>query len=58
MLACPYAHLLVNHFSVILAYVGLAAILLAAVRRRRALWLYAVATLTLAGLGFIRPVHR
>lgn len=52
MIDWPYAHLLVNHFSVILTYVGLAAALLAmVVRRRRALWLYAVATLTLAGLA-------
>lgn len=51
MLDWPYAHLLVNHFSIILTYVGLAAVLLAVVRRRRALWLYAVATLTLAGLA-------
>lgn len=51
MLDWPYVHLLVNHFSVILTYVGLTAALLAVVRPRRALWLYAVATLTLAGLA-------
>lgn len=51
MLDWPYAHLLVNHFSVILTYVGLGAALLAVVRGRRALWLYSVATLTLAGLA-------
>lgn len=51
MLDWPYAHLLVNHFSVILTYVGLAAVVLAVVRPRRALWLYAFATLTLAGLA-------
>lgn len=51
MLDWPYAHLLVNHFSIILTYVGLAATLLAVVRRRRSIWLYAVATLTLAGLA-------
>lgn len=51
MLDWPYVHLLVNHFSVILTFVGLAAALLAAVRPRRALWLYAVATLTLGGLA-------
>lgn len=51
MLDWPYAHLLVNHFSVVLTYLGLAAVLLAVARRRRALWLYAVATLTLAGLA-------
>lgn len=51
MLDWPYAHLLVNHFSVVLTYVGLAAALLAAMRRRRALWLHAVVMLTLAGLA-------
>lgn len=51
MLDWPYAHLLVNHFSVVLTYLGVAAVLLAVVRRRRVLWLYAVATLTLAGLA-------
>ena len=51
MIVWPYAHLLINHFSVSLTVVGLAAVLLAVVRRRRSLWLYAVATLTLAGLA-------
>lgn len=51
MLDWPYAHLLINHFAIILTYVGLAATLLAVVRGRRGLWLYAVATLTLAGVA-------
>lgn len=47
----PYAHLVLNHFPIILTYVGVAAVLFALVRRRRVAWLYAVVTLTLAGLG-------
>lgn len=51
MIDWPYAHLLVNHFPIILTYLGVATVLLALVTRRRVVWLYAVATLTLAGLG-------
>ena len=51
MLDWPYAHLLVNHFPIILTYLGLAAALVAVVRRRRVAWLYALVTLTLAGAG-------
>ncbi len=45
----PYLHTLVNHFPIILSVVGSAVLALALITRRRAIWLYAVATLTLAG---------
>lgn len=41
----PYVHLLVDHFSIILTCVGIAAV----ARDRRAVWTYAAATLTLGG---------
>ena len=44
-------HLAVNHFPIILALVGAAAALLAFVTRKRGVLLYALATLTLAGLA-------
>jgi hypothetical protein len=47
----PYIHTLINHFPIILTVVGTAVLLLALVTGRRALWLYALATLTLAGLA-------
>ena len=52
----PYAHILINHFPIILSVVGTAVLLLALVVRRRGLWLYALATLTLAGLS-IYPTY-
>jgi hypothetical protein len=45
----PYVHTLVNHFPIILTIVGSAVLVLALFVRRRGLWLYALATLTLAG---------
>lgn len=47
----PYIHTIVNHFPIILTVVGSAALALALLVRRRAVWLYALATLTLAGIG-------
>lgn len=47
----PYVHTLVNHFPIILSVVGTGVLLLALIVRRRGLWLYALATLTLAGLS-------
>ncbi len=47
----PYAHLLINHFPIILTVAGAAAAVVGLWMRRRGLWLYAVATLTLAGLS-------
>ncbi len=47
----PYLHTLVNHFPIVLTVVGSAVLVLALIVRRRGLWLYALATLTLAGLS-------
>lgn len=47
----PYVHTLINHFPIILMVVGTAVLLLALIVRRRGIWLYALATLTLAGLS-------
>ena len=47
----PYVHTLINHFPIILSVVGTGVLLLALIVRRRGLWLYALATLTLAGLS-------
>jgi hypothetical protein len=52
----PYIHIMINHFPIILSVVGCAVLLLALVVRQRAVWLYALATLTLAGLS-IYPVY-
>lgn len=47
----PYVHTTVNHFPIILMVVGTAVLVLAFITGRRGVWLYAVATLTLAGLS-------
>jgi uncharacterized membrane protein len=52
----PYVHLLINHFPIILTVVGTATLALAIVTNRRGVWLYALASLTLAGLA-IYPVY-
>ena len=46
-------HILINHFPVILTIVGTAALLLAMIVRTRGGWLYATATLALAGVAVI-----
>ena len=46
-----YVHLLINHVPVILAPLGFAVAILALITRRRAVWLYALASLTLAGIS-------
>jgi uncharacterized membrane protein len=46
----PYLHTLVNHFPIVLTVVGALAVLFAAMYVRRAVWIYALSTLTLAGL--------
>src|ERR1700755_41506 len=56
MLSWPYAHLLINHFPVVLSVSALAVTLLALILRRRGLWLTAMGALTCSGL-FIYPVH-
>ncbi|MDE3054529.1 MAG: hypothetical protein KGN74_04590 [Gemmatimonadota bacterium] len=47
----PYLHVTINHFPIILSVVGTFVLILALVAKRRGLWLYALATLTLAGLS-------
>jgi uncharacterized membrane protein len=56
MISWPYAHLLLNHFPVVLSVSGLVVALLALVMNRRGLWQGAMAALTVAGL-FVFPVH-
>ena len=56
MLSWPYAHLVINHFPVVLSVSGLVIALLALVLNRRAVWQVAMGALTGAGL-FIFPVH-
>jgi uncharacterized membrane protein len=46
----PYLHTLVNHFPVVLTVIGALAVLVSAMAQRRAPWIYALVTLTLAGL--------
>lgn len=55
MIEPGYLHLLINHFPIVLGITGTVAALLALVLRRRAVWLFAVACLTLAG-AFAQPV--
>jgi hypothetical protein len=50
-----YVHILINHVPIILAGLGAAAALASLIWRGRTVWLYAVVTLTLAGLS-IYPV--
>ncbi len=56
MISWPYAHLVINHFPVVLSVAGLAVALLALVFNRRGLWQTAMGALTGAGL-FVFPVH-
>lgn len=46
-------HILINHFPVILTIVGTAVALLALFVRKRGVWLYATATLVLAGISVV-----
>lgn len=46
----PYVHLLVNHFPIILSVIGVSAAIVAEILHRRGIWLYATASLVLAGL--------
>jgi uncharacterized membrane protein len=52
----PHIHLMVNHFPIILTMAGTVAAVIALATRRRVVWLYAVATLTIAALT-VYPVH-
>ncbi|HEY1951680.1 MAG TPA: hypothetical protein VGG76_02650 [Gemmatimonadaceae bacterium] len=56
MLSWPYAHLVINHFPVVLSVAALVVTLLALILGRRGLWLTAMGALTAAGL-FVYPVH-
>jgi uncharacterized membrane protein len=55
MLTWPYAHLLVNHFPVVLSVSALAVTILALLLGRRGLWLTAMGALTAAGVA-VYPV--
>lgn len=55
MLSWPYAHLLINHFLVVLSVSALAISVLAFLLGRRGLWLSAMGALTAAGV-FVYPV--
>lgn len=52
----PYLHLLVNHFPIILSVMGVTAAIVAEILHRRGIWLYASASLVLAGL-FVIPTY-
>jgi uncharacterized membrane protein len=56
MISWPYAHLLINHFPVVLSVSGLAVAILALILSHRGLWQTAMGALTAAGV-FIFPVH-
>jgi uncharacterized membrane protein len=56
MISWPYAHLLINHFPVVLSISALAIAILALILGHRVLWQTAMGALTVAGL-FIFPVH-
>lgn len=47
----PHIHSLVNHFPVVLSVVGCAVLIVALFGNKRGMWMYALATLTLAGLS-------
>ncbi|MEO8579406.1 MAG: hypothetical protein ABI469_04095 [Gemmatimonadales bacterium] len=55
-LSWPYAHLLINHFPVVLSVAALAVAVFAVLLGRRGLWLTAMGGLAVAG-AFIYPVH-
>lgn len=46
-----YLHLLINHIPVILAPLGALSLIVAWLTQRRAVWLYGLATVTLAGIS-------
>jgi uncharacterized membrane protein len=51
-----HIHLMLNHFPIILVVIGAAAAVLATLVPRRGTWMYAAASLTLAGL-FVIPTY-
>ena len=56
MFTWPYAHLLINHFPVVLSVVALGASILALLLPRRGIWQAAMGALVIAGV-FVFPVH-
>lgn len=56
MISWPYAHLLINHFPVVLSVSALVVAILGLLVPRRGLWLTSMGALTVAGL-FVYPVH-
>jgi uncharacterized membrane protein len=50
-LSWPHVHLMINHFPIILAVLGVAAVVFGLIIRSRGVWLYGVASLTLMGLS-------
>jgi uncharacterized membrane protein len=55
MLSWPYAHLVINHFPVVLSISALGIAILGLLLKRRELWLTAMGALTTAGV-FVYPV--
>ena len=55
MISWPYAHLLINHFPVVMSVAALSIAILALLFNRRGLWLTAMGALTAAGV-FVYPV--
>jgi uncharacterized membrane protein len=47
----PALHAILNHFPIVLVVIGALALLIAVLRPRRGAWLYALASLTLAGIS-------
>ena len=47
----PYLHVLLNHFPIVLTVIGALATFLGLMQQRRGTWVYALTTLTLAGVS-------
>lgn len=56
IMSWPYAHVLINHFPVVLSVSALSVTILALLLKRRGLWLTALGALTFAGAS-VYPVH-
>lgn len=55
-LTWPYVHTLINHFPIVLSAMGTIAAVIALIRNKRGVWLYTMATMTVAGLA-VGPVY-
>lgn len=55
-LTWPYVHITINHFPIVLTVIGALGAILAMIRRRRGIWIFTMATLTIAGLS-VYPVY-